>query len=129
MLKSTLVRAAALLVLMGATLPFAVAKIAHRNGLTPVVFGMPPVLVGNEKVQIEIDLSDVTPVDQVVEISTSNSCNWSSLPSEVVVPAGQSKVYFYATTSSSPLGIIDGSASFNGGCAGALSILIAVGSI
>ena len=115
------------MVLLGATMPFAVAKTAHRDGVTPVVFGMPSVVAANEKLQIEVDLSGVAPVDQVVEISTSCPANWSYLPSEVVVPAGQSQIVFAAATSSNPHGTADACASCNGGSVGNSAVVVGIG--
>jgi len=97
---------------------FAMAKHERRDQGTPIVFSVTPLLPQpGQVVSIEVDLSGVAEEDQVVDISTTTPGNWSNLPSQVTVPAGEDHVTFQAQVSSFAFGFIEGSASCNGGCA------------
>ncbi len=124
MFYSKLVRAAAILATAVSLISFAGAKGAKPDPGTPVVFSCgSAVLIPGQTVTIEIDLSQVATQDQVVSISSLTPGNWSSLPSQVVIPAGQSSVKVSAQVSLLAVGLLDGCATCNGGSA-AMDVLL-----
>jgi len=128
MFNTRFVRFVAGFVAVFALLPLATAKHLRRDQATPVVFSVNPILPQpGQQVTIEVDLSEVTSQDQVVTISTDTPGNWSYLPTQVTVPAGQSSVTFQARVASCAFGLIDGSASCNGGCASEACAVFPIG--
>jgi hypothetical protein len=118
MFKKTLVKAATLLVLGSCIVPLAGAGMGRRDGGRPVSFSVTPAIaLPGEQVSIELDMSSASSTDQVVQISTSTPWNWSSYPTEITVPAGQTSVTFTARVSLLGSGLITGNATSNGGSA------------
>src|SRR5947209_657229 len=114
MKASSLIRCIAILAIASSIIPTAMAGSRLHDVVIPRVFSMPPIVAPGEVITIEVDLDQNAPADQVVVISSMTTANWSSLPSIVVVPAGQMSVHFTATVSKSATGSIDGIATCNG---------------
>ena len=116
MFRATTLRVIAVFFTVLALMPLAGAKHLRRDAIKPVIFSIcsGPIYPG-ELVSIEVDLSSVVAADQVVDISTATPSNWLYLPGQVTVPAGTDKVVFLAWVSPFASGLLDGSASCNGG--------------
>ena len=131
MFKSTFVRAVVSLISAGALCAGASAMGLRKDQTTPVVFSIEPaglIVVAGQQVQLEIDLNQPAPVDETLVITTVNPLNWAKLPTQIVIPAGQSKAFFQAQTSPLGIGVLDASATLNGASISALAILVGSGS-
>lgn len=126
MKNRNLIRAVAILVIVAAAIPFAVAGKARRDATVPVVFSMGSAsLAPGSYISIEIDLNRSTPIDQGIAVSTHTPGNWAQLPRTVVVPAGSASVIFTAKVSDNATGMIDGCGACNGGTASGSAMAIA----
>jgi len=74
----------------------------------------PPVAYPGDTVLFRVELNQTTSSSQPVAIA-SDGAFWSSIPSEVTVPASSNNVSFYATIQLDPFGSNGVQASCNGG--------------
>jgi hypothetical protein len=89
-----------------------------KSGSVPVVFEIVPANPGpNTQVSITVELDGITPTGQLVTIGSTDPAARLDLPSEVVVPAGESSYTFVANTSSVYSGWTVIAAVSNGGTA------------
>jgi hypothetical protein len=102
-MKFRLTRPVALLsalALAGAGVLAAKGFIRHEEGSLPVVFEVVPANPGpNTQVTITVELDAVSPLGQIVTIGSTDPQAFLDLPSEVVIPAGESSCTFQANTS------------------------------
>jgi len=119
MTKTSLIRLAAIFVTALTLIAVAGARHGRRDGSsTPIVLAICPAIPSpGQNVSIEVDLSSAPAQDQVVTISTLTPGNWSYLPTQVTVPAGQTSVVFSGQVSPYAVGILNGIASCNNGYA------------
>jgi hypothetical protein len=93
-----------------------------KDGTVPIVFEIQPSKpMPNSQVAITVYLDSPTSTGQVVNIGCTDAQAFIDLPTEVVVPAGESSVSFNATTSSVFTDWAVLAATSNGGTALAVS--------
>jgi hypothetical protein len=106
--------AVSLLTALSFTIP-ATTPAAKLEQTHPVVFGVgSQAIIGGATIQCTVACDSVASVDTDLAISASNSGLFSSLPSTVTVPQGESSVTFTVTLASNASGFWTLSANANG---------------
>src|SRR4051794_17780726 len=89
------------LVVSGAAFLYAKTLRTTRDQSVPVVFEVsPPNPAANSQVTVTVELDGPSPTGQIVSIGSTDPQAFNDLPTEIVIPAGQSSFSFKASASS-----------------------------